>query len=406
MTIIEWKMGSSQSTDTIKLFLANKFDEIRYQIKLNKGKYYDEKTNTWQTLTKIILCHNFRTVWISTFDTIGDIYYFRPLVITDDNTISLLNINTNFKLKKKYVVTLGSTHDYNYCNFWVFNYDQFIDQTLIDYLMDINFTGLIGNKNYRSYQYRNDWITNYDLIEPTPAYEVVDDACINLYNKILMITGGISRRNDYHYNLNINVKMTLFDGAPTYYINKLEGDEGKDYRNEPINPFELIIRDNDMVLIRGNIVSLNNVLDKIFKEHGSSHTLHKYKKLQCFDLTEGIDTWFMQGCPNIHDIDYNILLNNTEILLEKITTLEIEIDFIRPSYAVDEEYLCVSNLLNGEQWILSREYQNVYINDKLEYIGDIYSDGLKKYKMTADLLDALDEYLEPIRSTLYEICIN
>jgi hypothetical protein len=220
-----------------------------------------------------------------------------------------------------------------------------------------------------------------------------------------MITGGISRRNDYHYNLNINVKMSMTDGVPTYYINRLTGDEGKDYQNRPINPFELTIRHHDMILIEGNITSLNNVLDKIFKEHGSSHTLHKYNKLECFDFTECVDNWFMKGCPDIPDINYNILVNDKGISLVKIITEGLEIDFISSSYLVNEGYLSVSNIETEEKWILTNESHHFCINknNKLEFTNGIYSDSLDKSKITIELQDMLDEYLEPILDILEKI---
>ncbi len=349
-----------------------------------KGQYYDERTQTSQPLTKIIVCQSEDKSWLSTHDLESEYFNFRPLVLSNDGSISLLDFNMNFNQKIKRIEPHSSTMNgrYQKCNWRTYDYEQFMDNNSLDEIKPI---------------YQDDYIKKHNIIEP--MNDVVTDKWKDLYAKILRITGASDDWSQYKYHLFFTVKLALREGKLYYYISQISGDLGECDTGVKSMEFEFLIKNKEFITVKGDLKSLNHALDLKLQHSGLSGKLKRYEKRNCFKLTDYVHKWMMSGCPKL---DYDLYVGDNYLDVTSITKDNMKYDFL----GLADSYLRIEDLRTGEKWTFTnkRDYASVKQlgTHYLKSANDFYygSDDRYAYEMTYELRQRANQYIDSLIHSL------
>lgn len=242
------------------------------------------------------------------------------------------------------------------------------------------------------------------MFYPIEADEIVDSEFIDLYNRILRTTAGVSSWNSSLYYINPHCAVKKKDNILYYYIKSIEGHLGvlpklskRSYLNDPNSKFYIKFKDGKVVIKDGKLDSLLTILDIIEDRHKIVEVESlTYKPVHCNFIEEQVNNWVLNGCPDI-GFDYTLHINKSTLSLANILLPDIKVNFI----GFEKSFIEIINRNSKESWVITDNpyYSTVY--DKGQYVksSSSYRSGsnMSSQIITPDKVDNLNTLISKIR---------
>ena len=197
----------------------------------------------------------------------------------------------------------------------------------------------------------------------------------NLYDKMMRLTGASSTWNVFEkFALFMDCQLTIdVNGLLVYYINRISGNVGNEDFNpngKTISPFVIEVRDQELVVIEGELDTLEKVCNTIArvrlikkqnKEYKKDYPLI-YKKSDSPYVAEQVNRWAMLGCPSISvevrptecdfaflgsiGVSYGIFISDNELYITSISSDEVKLNLT----GIVKKQLRVTDKKTDEEW--------------------------------------------------------
>lgn len=391
------------------------FPKLRAALSANDNKYFDEWSETTETLHRVVIVYSNHRLWLSTYEPADKIFRFRPLVVRQDGTVSLLDIYIPFSEKIERMERYGTSQNgrYEECYWYLFTREQFMNNTM-------NFTSsgntywfeklertfsklTVGNSDVKEcFEMRDQWTNTLTLIPPAQASDIVDDNNKCLYDQIMRSTSGESTWNIYSHHFFVDVKLCLVNGKLVYYVSRVHGDEGETWDGNKKKPYDIILENRELKVVQGTMESLVRVLDIVSKEKTYRPRLRLYEKRSAFQMTDYIHNWMMKGCPYIQELNYDLLSSMGGLSMCHLETQHLKIDL----QGLSNSYLSIKDkttkmertFTDSHGYANARKQGSMY----LVPVSEFYHDGEDRQSlyMTSDIRRGGLDLLAPIMQSL------
>lgn len=193
------------------------------------------------------------------------------------------------------------------------------------------------------------------------VYIITDEAHRNLYDRMMGLTSASSTWSILKsYALYMDCRLTIGpDGSLVYFVDKIEGNLGHeefDYWSPRVDPFIIEIRDHQMIVVKGSIDTLGQVLDRLSMNEPVPEFLPGFplihEKNNSPYVSEVINAWVMKGCPEagvIYRLHVNSFVYTGEIYGLCVTHIKCDTVTLDLTGVVKES-LHVKDKETGDEW--------------------------------------------------------
>lgn len=186
---------------------------------------------------------------------------------------------------------------------------------------------------------------------------IADEEHRNIYDRMMKLTNAHSTWSILEgFELFIDCKLMIKENKLYYYVNKIEGNLGYEdlyNRSGIISPFVIKVYQQELVVIEGDLSTLEKVLNKLSqdKTFEVGYPL-VYEKNDSPYVADDINNWAMKGCPDIgvsYQIHISSLVKKGE--LYKLNIMNISYDEINLDLTgVVKKQLCLKCNKTGDEW--------------------------------------------------------